>query len=71
MRSSALSHEVLIPLTEEVLETCIDYERRWLASLEKQPEEEKRTVAQIEKMFDALCARYGQETGGRGADGGR
>ena len=60
MRSSALSHEVLIPLTEEVLET-----------LEKQPEEEKRTVAQIEKLFDALCARYGQETGGRGADSGR
>ena len=59
---SAMHNEVLIPLTEEVLNECIDYESRWLASLENDAEEEKRTVAQIEKLFDALCSRYSQDT---------
>lgn len=60
-----MHNEVLIPLTEEVLEQCIDYESRWLASLENDPEEEKRTIAQIEKLYDALCSRYSQDTSER------
>ncbi|KAK8802620.1 hypothetical protein JH06_2391 [Blastocystis sp. subtype 4] len=56
-----LSHEVLIPLDSDVLEECLDYEKRWLASLsDEQEKEKKNTVSRIEKLYDTYCTRYNQ-----------
>ena len=67
MIHSALSHEVLIPLTNEVLGECIDYEKKWLAGLDSQGaermKEEKQARTRIEKLYDLACKRDSQNAG--------
>ena len=59
---SGLNHEVLIPLNSDVLEECIDYEKRLLAS--SLNEQEKRiTIGRIERLYDVFCVRYSQNPG--------
>ena len=66
MNDSGLNHEVLIPLDSDVLEECIDYEKRWLASLsDDQEKERKRTIKRIERLYDVYCTRYSQNPGSR------
>ena len=55
---------MLIPLDSDVLEECLDYEKRWLASLsDEQEKEKKNTVSRIEKLDDTYCTRYNQNPG--------
>ena len=60
---SALNNEVIIPLDSEVLEECIEYEKRWMASLSEDSQEERNlAIKRIERLFDELCKRYGKES---------
>ena len=60
---------MLIPLTNEVLGECIDYEKKWLAGLDsqgaKRVNEEKQARTRIEKLYDLACKRDSQNAGKR------
>ena len=51
-------------MTREVLEECVEYERKWLAALEaEQKAEKKRTIARMEKLFENMTKRFPQQIG--------
>ena len=64
---SALTHEVLIPLTSEIINECIDYEKKWMAGLDladkDKDKEEKISRTRIEKLYDLACKRDSQNAG--------
>lgn len=59
--NSAFTNEVLIPLDEELLNECLDIEKRYMASLEEsQGKEREEGIEHIEKIYDMFCKRFSQ-----------
>ena len=61
---SAFMNEVLIPLDEELLNECIDIEKRHMAGLtESESKEKEKTILHCEKIYDNYCKRYSKKCG--------
>lgn len=55
---------MLIPLDEELLDECIDIEKRHMSGLaESDGKEKESTILHIEKIYNVYCKRYNKKCG--------